>query len=63
VVLFYSIPAQFISPVFNEGIIYYIIIVSSLIMMLGLMFTKTEFSEERRIILGEKSEDADPSEN
>lgn len=45
VVLFYSIPARFISPYFNVGILYYIIIVSSIIMMLGLMFTKTEYSE------------------
>lgn len=45
VVLFYSVPAQFISPLFNNGILYYVIIVSSLIMMLGLMFTKTQFLE------------------
>ena len=53
VVLFFSIPAQFISPQFNEGILYYVIIVSSLIMMLGLMFTKTEFSEANNIVVGE----------
>lgn len=53
VVLFYAIPAHFISPAFNDGIIYYVIIVSSLIMMLGLMFTKTKFSETERIIVGE----------
>ena len=54
VVLFYSIPAHFISPLFNNGILYYVIIVSSLIMMLGLMFTKTQFSEGDKIVLGEK---------
>ncbi|HTA26740.1 MAG TPA: cation:proton antiporter [Bacteroidia bacterium] len=53
VVLFYSIPAHFISPAFNDGIIYYVIIVSSLIMMLGLMFTKTKFSETERLVVGE----------
>jgi len=53
VVLFYAIPAHFISPAFNDGIIYYVIIVSSLIMMLGLMFTKTKFSENERIVIGE----------
>lgn len=46
VVLFYNIPAHVISPLFNDGILYYVIIVSSIIMMLGLMFTKTGFSEE-----------------
>jgi Na+:H+ antiporter len=50
VVLFFSIPARFISPQFNEGILYYVIIVSSLIMMLGLMFTKTEFSEASGVV-------------
>jgi len=45
VVLFYSIPTQFITPLFNVGILYYVIIVSSIIMMLGLMFTKTKYSE------------------
>jgi len=54
VVLFYSIPVGLQSTVFNDGIIYYVIIVSSLIMMIGLMFTKTEFSEASRIILGEE---------
>jgi Kef-type K+ transport system membrane component KefB len=53
VVLFYSIPAHFISPAFNDGIIYYVIIVSSLIMMLGLMFTKTKFSEVNNAVMGE----------
>lgn len=53
VVLFYSIPAGFISPVFNNGILYYVIIVSSLIMMLGLMFTKTKFSEAQGLVMGE----------
>jgi len=53
VVLFYSIPAGFISSSFNVGILYYVIIVSSLIMMLGLMFTKTKFSEANGLVLGE----------
>ena len=61
VVLFYAIPAHFISPVFNDGIIYYVIIVSSLIMMLGLMFTKTKFSEPRRINVGETAISEGPS--
>lgn len=55
VVLFYTIPAHYIFPGFNAGIIYYVIIVSSLIMMLGLMFTKTKFSEARSIIYDESN--------
>lgn len=45
IVLFYSVPARFISPQFNIGILYYVIIVSSLIMMSALVFTKTKFAE------------------
>jgi Kef-type K+ transport system membrane component KefB len=52
VVLFYSIPAGFVSPAFNLGILYYVIIVSSVIMMLGLMFTKTRYSESDTMLLG-----------
>jgi Kef-type K+ transport system membrane component KefB len=54
VVLFYSIPASFVSQAFNLGILYYVIIVSSLIMMLGLMFTKTQYSEVDTILLGDE---------
>jgi Kef-type K+ transport system membrane component KefB len=53
VVLFYAIPASFISPAFNLGILYYVIIVSSVIMMLGLMFTKTKYSEADPLLLGD----------
>jgi Kef-type K+ transport system membrane component KefB len=53
VVLFYSIPASFASSTFNTGVLYYVIIVSSLIMMLGLMFTKTKFSEAQGLVIGE----------
>lgn len=49
VVLFYSVPARFITPSFNNGILYFVILVSSLIMMLGLMFTKTKFSEVQNL--------------
>ncbi len=52
VVLFYSIPAQYVSSLFNVGILYYVIIVSSVIMMLGLMFTKTEYSELDPLVAG-----------
>jgi Kef-type K+ transport system membrane component KefB len=60
VVLFYSIPAGFISQSFNNGILYYVIIVSSLIMMLGLMFTKTKFSEVQGLVIGETGTIEDP---
>ncbi len=59
VVLFYSIPASFVSQAFNLGILYYVIIVSSLIMMLGLMFTKTQYSETDTILLGEEKPEGD----
>jgi hypothetical protein len=54
VVLFYSIPASFISSAFNTGILYYVIIVSSIIMMLGLMFTKTKFLESDSVVVSSK---------
>ncbi len=57
VVLFYSIPSSFISSLFNIGILYYVIIISSIIMMLGLMFTKTKFSEAQGLVLGENDID------
>jgi len=60
VVLFYSIPVRFVSSAFNNGILYYVIIVSSLIMMLGLMFTKTKFLEAQGVITGEMENMDDP---
>lgn len=51
VVLFYSIPAQFNSHLFSEGILYFVIVVSSLIMMFGLMFTHSEFIEGENIVM------------
>ncbi|NNM94178.1 MAG: sodium:proton exchanger [Bacteroidia bacterium] len=56
VVLFYSIPARYLTPLFDNGILYFIIIVSSLIMMLALIFTKAEYSESsRRVSLKEEA--------
>lgn len=54
VVLFYSIPASFLSPSFHEGILYFVILGSSFIMMLGLMFSKTKFVEKNNIVLNEE---------
>lgn len=45
IVLFYSIPAHLESPLFNEGILLFVIIVSSLLMMIGLIITKTNYRE------------------
>ncbi|MEW6468660.1 MAG: cation:proton antiporter [Bacteroidota bacterium] len=46
IVLFYSIPLHLQSPLFNEGILLFVIIVSSILMMLGLISTKTEYKEQ-----------------
>ncbi len=46
IVLFYSIPAQLQTPLFNEGILFFVILASSIMMMLGIMATKTEYEEE-----------------
>lgn len=40
ILLFYSIPAQLMLPQFTRGIVLYVIIVSSLLMTLGLMFSQ-----------------------
>jgi len=45
IVLFYSIPASFQSDKFNEGILFFVIIVSAVIMMFGLMLSKTKFEK------------------
>lgn len=46
IVLFYSIPAQFQTSVFNEGILFFVIIASSIMMMLGIITTKTSYNEK-----------------
>lgn len=46
IVLFYSIPHHMRSNSFNDGILFFVIIVSALIMMIGLMLSKTEYSSE-----------------
>lgn len=45
IVLFYSIPSSFKTSKFNEGILFFVIIVSALIMMFGLMLTKNKFEK------------------
>lgn len=46
IVLFYSIPDELRSDRFNDGILFYVIIVSAVIMMLGLMLSKREFTTD-----------------
>lgn len=46
IVLFYSIPSQFKTTIFNEGILFFVIIVSSIMMMCGIMGAKTAYKED-----------------
>lgn len=46
IVLFYSIPSQFQTSDFNEGILFFVIIATSVIMMLGIMATRTNYEEK-----------------
>lgn len=46
IVLFYSIPMHLQSTLFNEGILLFVILVSSVMMMLGIIATKTEYQEQ-----------------
>ena len=51
ILLFYSIPAQFISEKFNEGVIVFVIVASSLIMMVGIFFSKKKYNVENELEL------------
>ena len=46
IVLFYSIPSRMQTTDFNEGILFFVIIASSIMMMLGIMATKTVYVEK-----------------
>lgn len=46
IVLFYSIPAHLQTPLFNEGILCFVIIVSSIMMMFGLMLSGKGYREK-----------------
>lgn len=46
IVLFYSIPPQFQTEIFNQGILFFVIIASSIMMMIGIMATKTGYDEK-----------------
>ena len=45
ILLFYSIPAEKAMDSFNVGVLFYVVVVTSLIMMVGLMLFKTEPEE------------------
>lgn len=46
IVLFYSLPLKFQTEKFNEGILFFVIIASSIMMMFGIMATKTTYDEK-----------------
>ncbi|GAB4142801.1 MAG: hypothetical protein Fur0041_17910 [Bacteroidia bacterium] len=45
IILFYSIPHKYKSELFNEGILLFVIIISSLLMMLGLLFSGKNYEK------------------
>lgn len=49
VILFYSIPAQLTSDKFNEGVLSFVIVISGLILMLGILFSKQKFKVENEL--------------
>ncbi|HAD82505.1 TPA: hypothetical protein DCG35_08605 [Candidatus Edwardsbacteria bacterium] len=46
IILYYSIPQQFVLKRFGEGVLFFVILVSSLIMMVGLMHSGSQVTEE-----------------
>lgn len=49
VILFYSIPAQLTSDKFNEGVLSFVILISGLILMLGILFSKQKYKVENEL--------------
>lgn len=43
IVLFFSIPSHYQSSGFNQGILFFVILISAIIMMVALMFTRNEY--------------------
>lgn len=50
IVLFYSIPVELAIPSFSEGVLFFIILGSSLMMMIGLMSTRRSLDETLKIM-------------
>ncbi|KAA9340771.1 cation:proton antiporter [Adhaeribacter soli] len=46
ILLYYSIPAKFLIPNFSEGVLFFVIILTGLIMLFGLQVSKQPISEE-----------------
>lgn len=49
IILFYSIPAHLTTDKFNEGVLSFVIIISGLIMMLGILMSKEKFNVENEL--------------
>lgn len=49
IILFYSIPAHLTTDKFNEGVLSFVIIVSGLIMMVGILMSKKKFNVENEL--------------
>jgi NhaP-type Na+/H+ or K+/H+ antiporter len=60
IILYYSIPQQFVLKRFGEGVLFFVILVSSLIMMAGLMHSGSQGTEET-VCLNASDNDKRPS--
>ncbi|HEY1062002.1 MAG TPA: cation:proton antiporter [Daejeonella sp.] len=49
IILFYSIPVELMSDKFNEGVLSFVILISGLIMMFGILFSKQKFKVENEL--------------
>jgi NhaP-type Na+/H+ or K+/H+ antiporter len=49
IILFYSIPSHLTTDKFNEGVLSFVILVSGLIMMLGLIFSKKKINSKNEL--------------
>jgi len=52
IILFYNIPQALSSPLFQEGIVYFVIIASSLLLTAGLTLTKEKYIEDKKMFVG-----------
>ncbi|MFN8258416.1 MAG: cation:proton antiporter [Bacteroidales bacterium] len=49
ILLFYSIPGQFLTGKFNEGVLSFVILSSNIIMTIGIIFSKQKFGVENEL--------------
>ncbi len=59
ILLFYSIPVHFKNENFNEGVLIFVIVASSMIMMLGILLSGKEFKVEDELQLGKDLPDTE----